>query len=201
MRFDYQATGDSAGEFQNTTLDHWLENIKVAADELRSISGQNDITAIGLRLGASLVLMASKSANFKKIIMWDPVVSGEAYLQNIKQLHQQLLNNKNSWFMSPLSAAETEKNEWVGYQYSDDFLTTLSNLNLMSQTLPKRLNVKVFNGHLNDELKLFNDKCETQAKKFSHLEIENMGDWENIMKIDNALLPHAVIKKIVEELS
>ncbi|VAW60310.1 hypothetical protein MNBD_GAMMA08-2365, partial [hydrothermal vent metagenome] len=171
------------------------------ADELRSISGQNNVTAVGLRLGASLALMASESAKLKKIILWDPVVSGENYLQNIKQLHQQLLDNKNSWFMSPLHANESAKNEWVGYQYSDTFLTSLTHLNLISQSLPKRLRVKLLSTQSSAELNSLNEKYTTEIKNFSHFEIEDVGDWENIMKIDSALLPHGVIKKIVEELS
>jgi len=200
LRFDYQATGDSRGALQDITLDSWKENIKIAADELRSISGQKNITAVGLRLGASLAVLSNEMAGFKNVILWDPVISGENYINNLENLQSQLLANKNSWFNKPLSASELSENELLGYQYSEAFLSSMKKLNLLTQKVPAKLRVKHFSALSNDDVIRLNNKLENDLRKFSYYEIDDMGDWDDIMKIDSALLVHKITNKIVEEL-
>lgn len=201
LRFDYQATGDSSGNLLETSLEDWQSDIVMAADELRSISGQSDITAIGLRLGASLAFMSQQEAKLNSIYAWDPVISGKAYLANLLNLQTDLLANKNSWFISPVNSSELIQNEYLGYQYSASWIESIEKLDLLSETLPKRLRLKTLNTQTDDLHRQFNAKCEDELKRFTSFEIDDMGDWQDIMKIDNALLVHKITQKIIEELS
>src|SRR6185295_7566730 len=54
LRFDYCCTGDSSGETNQGTWEVWCENVGTAASELRDIEGLTSLSAVGLRLGASL---------------------------------------------------------------------------------------------------------------------------------------------------
>ncbi|HEY6432915.1 MAG TPA: alpha/beta fold hydrolase, partial [Acetobacteraceae bacterium] len=84
LRFDYYGTGDSAGEMTDATLCDWISDIKIAVDELRSMTNSNRITLIGLRLGATLAAMAVATLNeIDALVLWDPVVFGPDYLDEL----------------------------------------------------------------------------------------------------------------------
>ncbi len=57
----------------------------LAVDEIREIVGQAKITLVGLRLGAVIAarLAAKRSDIIDALVLWDPVISGGEYLQQI----------------------------------------------------------------------------------------------------------------------
>lgn len=85
LRFDYRGSGDSHGDIKDHTPLDWLEDIGTACDELRDMSGATKMTLIGLRLGALLATIAARQDPFCKLVLWDPVISGKHYLQEIRQ--------------------------------------------------------------------------------------------------------------------
>jgi pimeloyl-ACP methyl ester carboxylesterase len=97
LRFDYFGTGDSAGEGIDGRPNIWVENIVEAAAELREISNARSVSLIGMRLGAALALTASAaSVRPRRLILWEPVVSGREYLRELESSdamrHQWLLH-------------------------------------------------------------------------------------------------------------
>jgi pimeloyl-ACP methyl ester carboxylesterase len=84
LRFDYYGTGDSAGEDLDATLDQWVEDIGEAINELRESQDLSDITLIGLRAGALLAAKAAQRNEVQRLILWDPVSDGGAYLRNMQ---------------------------------------------------------------------------------------------------------------------
>ncbi len=87
MRFDYFGTGDSAGEPTNVRLEEWEADIETAIDELVDITGLLRPSLLGLRLGASMAasVAARRRERLDALVMWDPVVSGEEYLAELRQ--------------------------------------------------------------------------------------------------------------------
>lgn len=84
LRFDYFATGDSAGSSEAGTLDQWVDDVTVAADEARDLSGARDITLVGLRLGATLAARAVDGGlDVRGLVLWDPVVIGDDYMAHL----------------------------------------------------------------------------------------------------------------------
>ncbi len=84
LRFDYYGTGDLAGEMTDATLYDWISDIKIAVDEVRSITNSGRITLIGLRLGATLAAMAVATLDeIDALVLWDPVVFGADYLDEL----------------------------------------------------------------------------------------------------------------------
>ena len=74
LRFDYRGTGDSSGEDDSATLNGWIEDIGVAAEELKAIAGLKGVHLIGLRLGAFLATAAGlRRPDTQGLILWDPV--------------------------------------------------------------------------------------------------------------------------------
>lgn len=84
LRFDYYGTGNSAGEMTDASLCDWISDIRMAADEVRSITNSSRITLVGLRLGATLAAMAVAAlGEIDALVLWDPVMSGPDYLDEL----------------------------------------------------------------------------------------------------------------------
>jgi uncharacterized protein len=86
LRFDYFGTGDSAGEMTDADLEGWENDIESAMEELEHIAGAAQVVLIGLRVGATLAakVAARKAEEVNALVLWDPVISGEEYLQSLK---------------------------------------------------------------------------------------------------------------------
>jgi uncharacterized protein len=92
LRFDYYGCGDSAGEAEQGSITRWLEDISTATAELRARAGVSQVCAIGLRLGGTLAAFAgSRREDFASLILWDPVVNGKGYLQELLSLQEEML--------------------------------------------------------------------------------------------------------------
>lgn len=86
LRFDYFGTGDSSGDMVDADLAGWEQDIETAIDEARDTSGAPSVTLVGLRLGAALAarVAARRTSDVEAIVLWDPIVSGVQYLQELR---------------------------------------------------------------------------------------------------------------------
>ena len=87
LRFDYDGTGDSAGDdLDDSRVEAWRSSIVAAVEFLRS-RGHTWIGAVGLRLGATLLAETLRGdVTTSAAVLWDPCISGRAFLRE-----QQLL--------------------------------------------------------------------------------------------------------------
>ena len=92
LTFDYFGTGDSSGEMIDATLEGWRSDIDVAIEELRDMSGSSNVTLVGLRLGATLGAdVADRHAEVRRLVLWDPIVLGSAWLEELQESDAQEL--------------------------------------------------------------------------------------------------------------
>jgi len=89
LRFDYFGTGDSAGEDGSGDMVRWRNDVAMASAELARRSGTTHITWLGLRLGAAIALDAATEPGSSPdlVILWDPVVDGRQYLDELSSDH------------------------------------------------------------------------------------------------------------------
>ena len=89
LRFDYLGTGDSAGADEDGSLAAWTDDVVRASDELVRRSSASQVAWFGLRLGATLAALASRSAPRPpgRLVLWDPVIDGPAYLAELADAH------------------------------------------------------------------------------------------------------------------
>ncbi len=88
LRFDYEGTGDSSGGFNDVGRDQlWVDSVVEATDYLRSLSLET-ISAVGMRLGATLIGLATDlhQLNLSSYVLWDPCESGRGYLRELNAL-------------------------------------------------------------------------------------------------------------------
>ncbi len=90
LRFDYSSTGDSEGVSELASIDHWLQDVlKVCAFAVEQ-SPQSCLSLLGLRLGAALAIRASQQLTLQRLVLWDPIVDGIHYLNEMEQSHVQM---------------------------------------------------------------------------------------------------------------
>jgi exosortase A-associated hydrolase 2 len=88
LRFDLRGTGDSALPHGDVDLDTWLADVRQAVALQRARYPQLPLALIGLRLGAALAALVAIEEPVEQLVLWEPVVSGAAYMRQNRQRSQ-----------------------------------------------------------------------------------------------------------------
>jgi uncharacterized protein len=84
LRFDYYGTGDSAGDAEDASQEQWLADVQTAVEELKEIGQLAQVGLIGMRYGAALAAWtAARRRDVDRLVLWDPVFDGRAYLAEL----------------------------------------------------------------------------------------------------------------------
>ncbi len=87
LRFDFRGCGDSAGDAVAVDLESWKRDVGAAIEELRDRSGVSRVAIVGLRLGATVALLAAgKRRDVAALALWEPVLSGTDYVIELASL-------------------------------------------------------------------------------------------------------------------
>jgi len=89
LRFDYRGTGDSDGDFEDSTVETYLADIRCALGVLAEKAGPVSHNGLlGLRFGATLAaLMAEAVPAVRRLVLWSPIVNGAAYMQELLRVN------------------------------------------------------------------------------------------------------------------
>jgi pimeloyl-ACP methyl ester carboxylesterase len=144
LRFDYFATGDSAGECAEASLAGFAASARVAHEELLDMSGARDAVWVGLRLGAAVALGAAGESREppSRIILWDPVVSGAAYLDELAAGHRAAISAQIGAAPDPARA----RSEALGFAIPEALARALADLDLRAVTTRPARRVVVIAG-------------------------------------------------------
>ena len=87
LQIDLFGCGDSSGEFRDARWDIWMRDLSVAKKWIENRTS-SPASLWGLRLGALLALDFAKSSgdSFDQIILWQPVINGELFLNQFLRL-------------------------------------------------------------------------------------------------------------------
>ena len=92
LRFDYRGTGDSACSLTDVALSDWVDDVLVAIDEGRAISGAENVRLLGIRTGALIAsLCAATTPDIRKLVFWDPVADGPTYLETLREIQRGII--------------------------------------------------------------------------------------------------------------
>jgi len=93
LRFDWTGTGNSSGNGSDLlSMNQWCEDIRDAAHKLSQSCSTMDIVAVrtGALIAASTDLFQT---DVRKRYYWDPVFSGQQWLQDMKLLQQRIMSD------------------------------------------------------------------------------------------------------------
>jgi exosortase A-associated hydrolase 2 len=87
LQIDLFGCGDSSGEFGDASWNIWKRDLAAAWDWLKN-RADAPVSLWGLRLGALLALDFARSSEnaIDRIILWQPVISGESFLTRFLRL-------------------------------------------------------------------------------------------------------------------
>lgn len=86
LRFDYEGTGDSGGlDSDPARVKSWTDSVSLAVDEVRALSGVEEVCLFGVRIGANLALAAAaERGDVERLVLWNACASGRAYAKELK---------------------------------------------------------------------------------------------------------------------
>lgn len=134
LRFDYFGTGDSAGGSDEVDWERCVADTITAAAELRVRSGVKAVAAFGARLGGSLALASAPDAWFTQVVVWDPVIDGEAYVNELDAL-QAALRQDPKRFTRPRRETDVA-DQWSGFAVSGQLRRQIARLKLQPAVAP-----------------------------------------------------------------
>ena len=191
FRFDYDGTGDSAGQQNDPDrVQAWLNSIQLAMELLRGLRTDR-IGVVGLRMGATLLAesFGSGPAVVDDLVLWDPCASGRSFLREQSALWAFALGRE---------AASDGSVETPGLVYDKDTVADLSPLAIANRDGPLAGRVLVLtragrNG----------DRRANERLALPHTERLSIAGQEELVDVlpDAAKIPEATISTIVEWLA
>lgn len=85
LQFDLYGCGDSDGDFGDARWELWREDARAMLHRLRD-SVDGPIALWGLRLGGSLAAELAHQEEVSALLLWQPVISGEQFLNHLLRL-------------------------------------------------------------------------------------------------------------------
>ena len=129
LRFDYGGCGDSQHGPEAWRVRAWVDDLMAAIDEAKARCGVAHVCVVGLRLGATLAMMAAaEREDIDSVALWEPVVDGAAYVESLEAWHRQTLWYPPAWHEDPHTG--TRWREIVGFPLAEALIDDLRRINL-----------------------------------------------------------------------
>lgn len=196
LRFDYFGNGDSAGESGEGSVERWQNNIRTAANELLELSSVRQISIVALRAGAALAATTNE-LDTNNLVLWDPVITGHSYLDELQHMHQTKLETYN-WIHS--QRVEETPYELLGFPLPPTMRSSIEQLDILSGFHNRADNIYVFYSRETNDLSQLQEMLEQRGSTFRGEIINDAGDWDQASKIGDAFLPTNILATIVTTL-
>lgn len=168
FRFDYRGSGDSAGDPEDATMDAWAEDAGAACDEIRDATGVARLTFVGLRLGAAVAaLVSATQPGVESLFLWDPVVLGERYLEDLELLDA----TRRLRLMHPPRRAADDG--LAGYAFPRRVRDSIAKIDLRRLELARATRVETFVTHPRADILAF---CEALRRRGVSIEVHATGE-------------------------
>ena len=188
LRFDYFGTGDSGGESVEAELAQWTADVGDAIDELKDTAGVATVSLVGIRLGAALAALAALARpDIDQLVLWDPVVDGAAYVEELLGLGVPAHVNGT---VPPGTIGVS------GFPVTPALRNDLKEIDLRMQAFPAKPVLLVVS----------EERAEYQAMH-THLSgagagstfrvVPTASDWDDVDRLGAVLLPQRIIQEIV----
>jgi pimeloyl-ACP methyl ester carboxylesterase len=198
LRVDYYGTGDSAGDSGAADLEQWKGDLRQAIAELRDRTGVAAISLVGLRLGASLATeLAVESRDIASLVLWDPVVSGESYLEETLGEHRDAIYR---FHIRPKSVTSEERpSEILGFQVSRRLYDAVRALDLLGVQRSPAPKVLIIESHTGEQAERLAEQLTACGAHTSHQHVPCFKLWTE--SVDKGLVPTPVLTAISDWLS
>ena len=126
LRFEFRGCGNSSGDEFDWSLAGWRQDVSSAVSKGLDLSRATRACLMGMRLGASVALLAAQDLfELAGLVLWDPVCNGASHVAELRQLHREWLRGSFARHPSP-----TPHLEALGFSYPQGFVAELEALDL-----------------------------------------------------------------------
>lgn len=198
LRFDFYGCGDSAGDGDQGHLGQWLADIATAIDEIRRRGRVVKVCLLGLRLGGSLAILAGvQRGDVAGLVLWDPVISGKAYVEQLTQIHHETLQHANK---PPSSTLVKERpTELLGFPLTDSLFADLIKLDLLALRQKPANNVLIIKSASDADGGRFTEHVKSTAAQVESQHLPGPQLWtEDVNKV---LVPNQILHSVVAWMS
>lgn len=198
LRFDYFGCGDSLGDSAEGRISQWLDDLSQAILEIKRRTKLRGLCLVGLRLGASLSLMAATHrSEVTNLVLWDPVVKGKDYLEGLNSFKEEMLRFRPK----PKSK---ERLEWpkdiIGFPMTRDIYEDIGGIDLLA--IPRRPadNVLIIETHVATVVSSLKGALEETGTSVSLERVDAPQIW--LPTADGSLLvPGPVLQTVISWIS
>ncbi len=196
LRFDFYGCGDSGGDAEEGRLDQWLADITMALGEIRRRCRPPKICLVGLRLGGTLSLTAGAEAeDIDGLVLWDPIVIGSSYLEELQALHRKMLATAH------LLSKSGGKNEILGFLLTDEMIADLKTVDLMAGRYKPANNILIIDSHQKPTQGPLTDHLRKLHANVKHLHLPNPQFWTWMEDFSHILVPQPILRAVTGWLS
>ncbi len=220
LRFDYFGSGDSPGDDIDADLNGWAQDAIAADRMLREISRAERISWLGIRLGASVGLMAAAKTTQPpaQLVLWEPVLDGAAHLKALAADHRRALFSSYSLPAEPARLQAAHDAAWpptelMGFEVSAAMaaqIEALAGKNLavntpaiaLLATNPEQAQASSAaapSAPLHETA--WREACQANHCEFSHHRFDSDFDWTSEEALNTALVPAPAVGAILAAIS
>jgi alpha-beta hydrolase superfamily lysophospholipase len=192
LRFDYDGTGDSVGsDGDPDRLASWIASIRDAADALRRLAGVEQVCLLGVRLGALLAACAAlERADVAAFVAVAPVVSGRAYMRELRALQMSLGLGEPPPGHTPVDG----EREAVGFRITRETHDALSKIDLAKDGISPARRILIVD---RDDLPVAENWAERLRAKGDAVDLRRLpGYTEMVLDPHKAKVPEEIIAQV-----
>ena len=207
LRFDAYGTGDAAGDDEDGELEGWQRDVLAAHEELLNRSSAQRICWMGVRLGATVALRASAQAgaSVQRLVLWDPVVDGSAYLGMLRDKHVAALEAAFTFpdrdWRRRLEADPTAFiDEALGFGLSPILRRQLLEIDLDSLSLPQKTDTHVIADPSDAPVRTWLQRSGAARTNIKLFPLDYALDWTAAGAMNTALVPGNALQRLLASL-
>lgn len=195
LRFDYFGTGDSYGDEEEITISQWKNDIRAAIQHIKKSGDIQNIALIGLRLGGTLAfLVGRENPEIIGIALWDPVISGSQYYQELKERHEYWLEDMLNFF--DRKELNLQENEILGFHLNSKLIQELREINLLDVKYKIQKKILFITTEHNSSNQQFVNHLTHLEASYNYEEITGIKPWIKYEGLDKSLVPFEVLTSI-----
>ena len=198
LRFDYRGCGDSAGEPTALDLADWVSDLEMAVEELEDRAGVARVAVVGLRLGATLALLAAaRRRDVEALVLWEPILDGPAYMGELSDLAASW--SHEGGFDPPPQRDETML-DVLGFPIGERLRRSLESLSFSFRRRPARRALLLLEAPRRDAGEL-SERLRKTGARAEELQVTPSGIWLGSEGDGRPVTPRATLQAAVSWLT
>jgi pimeloyl-ACP methyl ester carboxylesterase len=196
LRFDYYGCGDSSGRFEQARISDWRSDVGAAIKEMQRQTGLKSVCLVGLRVGASLAMLAgAEHPGVDSMVLWDPVVRGRDYCSELDAAHQRMLHYAH--VLPEREGTGETTGELLGFPLTTAQRSDLETLDLMSCRSNPAVKMLLIKSNPKTELGQLETHIRSMEVAPAVQRFPNPGLWVWDEAVGRVLVPNRILQSVV----